>query len=146
MFARISAALLMVATALHVPAACAEALPIPDGNMPQGLRTSPLGQNLEDVQDWSTSYNFVDVMKQARPTDPEGCPSPWMFGRTGRHISSIELRARTFFASSLIPGAPTRNLRYFAMSVRGALSPPLDTVIPVSKSSPLAMSWPFVTV
>ena len=66
MFARISATLLMVAAALQVPAVCAEGLPDPAGSTPQQLITSPLGHNLEEVQDWSTSYNFVDVMKQSR--------------------------------------------------------------------------------
>ena len=32
------------------------------------------------------------------------------------------------------------------MSASGALRPPLDTVIPVSKSSPFATGVPFLTV
>jgi hypothetical protein len=66
MFSRISAALWVAAVALQVPAAWAEAQPNPASTAPEGLAFSPLGQNLEDVQDWSTSYNFVDVMKQSR--------------------------------------------------------------------------------
>ena len=66
MFARITATLLMVATVLQAPAVCAEELQNPAESSPEYLQTSPLGQNLEDVQDYSTSYNFVDVMKQSR--------------------------------------------------------------------------------
>ncbi|HSX60383.1 MAG TPA: hypothetical protein VLF18_09305 [Tahibacter sp.] len=66
MVARLTAALLMVAAAAQVSTVHADALPDPAGGSPEMLQTSPLGQNLEDVQDWSTSYNFVDVMKQSR--------------------------------------------------------------------------------
>jgi hypothetical protein len=63
-------------------------------------------------------------------------------GSTGRHISSSDARASTGTGPSAPGPRPRRKAKYFAMSVSGALSPPFEVVIPVSKSSPLATGRP----
>ena len=56
-------------------------------------------------------------------------------GPTGAHISSSDSRFSTMFADA-VSSAPERKVRYRAMSVIGAFSPPLELVMPVSKSRP----------
>jgi len=60
----------------------------------------------------------------------------------GCHISSSEARLRTRSYSAARFGSPSRKARYFAMSGSGALSPPFETVTPVSASKGAALRLP----